>query len=55
MIPLMEIAAGGTNEFEVDPGGPEVYGHEVDDAVFHLEGAGDAEEGGGLKKGAFTF
>ena len=47
----MKIAAWGSDEFEVHPGGPKVLGHEVDDAFFDLEGAGDAEEGGGRKKG----
>ena len=45
---LVEIPAWGANEFEINPGGPDVLGHEVDDALFHLEGAGDAEQGGGL-------
>ena len=47
----MEVAAGGGGEVGVEVRWPEVVGDEVDDALFGLQGPGDAEEGGGLGQG----
>lgn len=44
----MKIAAGGGDEVMVETRLPEAVGEEVDDALFCLEGSGDAQEGGGL-------
>src|SRR5574337_1018148 len=44
----MKVAAGGGSEVGVQLRLPETVGDEVDDALFGLEGSGDAQEGGGF-------
>ncbi len=47
----MEIAAGGGGEVMLETRVPEAIGDEVGDALFGLEGSGNAEESGGLSQG----
>ncbi|CBE68351.1 DNA replication and repair protein recF (fragment) [Candidatus Methylomirabilis oxygeniifera] len=48
MATSVKVAAGGGDEVGVKLRVPEAVGDEVDDALFGLEGSGDAEEGGGF-------
>lgn len=46
----MKVAAEGGGEVGGEVRPPEPIGNEVDDALFGLQGAGDAQDGGGLSQ-----